>query len=129
MEILRNQLLTRRVIVGLRYYDHDRQNLLEEKLLYGVVVKVMEDDGIVIELAPSSTPFTLPSDTSSWHPAPSASFVVPGLEDDVVDPDYLVRWDIVRGEHDVAAGEHEWWEWQTVTEPLSINVADSGRKH
>ncbi|ROS01811.1 hypothetical protein EDC56_2259 [Sinobacterium caligoides] len=122
MEISRNQLLARRVVVGLRYYEHGRQTLLDEKLFYGVVVKVMEDDGIVIEVAPDSTPFTLPSDISSWHLAPKASFVVPGLADDVVDPDYLVRWDIIRGAADVEAGEHEWWEWQAVIEPLSIEV-------
>ncbi|CAH0992065.1 hypothetical protein SIN8267_02180 [Sinobacterium norvegicum] len=121
----RSQLLTKRIIIGLRYYDFEKQNLLQQKLLYGVVVKVMEEDGIVVELAPKSEPFTLPSDISSWHPAPSGSFVVDELDDDVVDPDYLVRWDIVRGEQSNDKGEHEWWQWQAISEAPTIDVETS----
>jgi hypothetical protein len=118
----RSQLLTKRIVVGLRYYDFGKHNLLQQKLVYGVVVKVMEEDGIVVELAPNSEPFTLPSDLSSWHLAPSGRFVVDDLDDDVVDPDYLVRWDIVRGEQSNDKGEHEWWEWQAVSEPPNIDI-------
>jgi len=122
--IERNQLLTRRVIIGLRYYDHNRSSLLKERLIYGVVVKVMDEDGIIIELAPDSQAFTLPSDISGWHHAPPAHYMVPGIDDDVVNPDYLVRWDIVRQSDSSAQqsdGEHQWWEWQTVSESPIIN--------
>ena len=110
-------LLGKTVLAGLRY--HDLQGaLLQQRQIYGEVVRVTPNDGITLRFVDGKTEFTLPSTLSPWFIAPKGDYVNADLQVKISNPDYLVTWDIYKTQ-DITKpkGEHEWWEWQPNTIP------------
>lgn len=114
------KLLHKRAVVGLSYFDH-QDNLLSQKQIAGTVVRVTPEDGITLKLSDDKTEFTLPSDLSPWFVAPQGNYVDQETRQQIVNPDYLVTWNIYRTKaKDSEDKQHEWWEWVPCTEAPAV---------
>ena len=115
-------LLQKTCLIGLSYFDTD-ESLLKQSQLCGTVIAASEEQGISIELQghPSEgekTPvFILPPNLSPWFNAPSGHYKNSDNGVDIIDPDYLVTWDVYKTQKNTPEGEHEWWEWVPRTAP------------
>ncbi len=84
-------------------------------MLGGEVIKIDKEKGITLALlakqneAPAE--FILPANLACWFKAPKGEFhtSLEGLK--IIDPDYLVTWDIYQTRDDKEDGEQQWWEW------------------
>lgn len=114
------ELLDKTVLAGLTYYDinHD---VLQQRQLSGVVVRVTPEDGITLRFPDEKTEFTLPSDLSCWFKAPSGRYYDSESDIHVQNPHFLVTWDIYKSQDlKKPQGEHEWWEWRPNVTPPSV---------
>jgi len=116
---LRN-ILDKVVVVGLAYFDTNNQ-VLQQRQVSGTVVRVTPNDGITLRFRDGRSEFNLPSDTSCWFKAPKGSYSVEGDSEKVVNPEFLVTWNVCRVQDmSKKEGEHEWWEWRPNTVSPSV---------
>jgi len=123
-----SDLLQKTCLIGLSYFDTEGV-LLKQSQLAGTVVAVDAEEGISIEL--NATPstdtndgkpavFHLPSSLSAWFVAPPGHYRNAEQQLDILNPDYLVTWDIRKTKKGTAEGQHEWWEWVPRTAPPQV---------
>jgi len=113
-------ILDKVVVVGLAYFDTNNQ-ILQQRQVSGTVVRVTANDGITLRFRDGSSEFNLPSDISCWFKAPKGSYSVEGDTEKVIDPEYLVTWNVCRVQDmSKKEGEHEWWEWRPNTISPSV---------
>lgn len=124
------QCLDKSILIGLSYFDADNQ-LLEQKLLGGTVIKVDKENGLSILLSgqdeatsdkknPAKRPeFILPTNLTCWFIAPQGTFHTSD-HSKITNPDYLVTWDIYQTKKDKEDGEQQWWEWVPRTTPPQV---------
>ena len=110
-------LINKTCLIGLSYYDLSGE-LLKQSQLCGEIIKADEEQGISIKLqgqqaaeGESDPVFILPPTLSAWFIAPAGHFKNSEFNVDILNPDYLVTWDIYKTVKDTPEGEHEWWEW------------------
>ena len=111
-------LLDKTALVGLNYLDIDGE-LLQQRMLAGVVVRVTPADGITLRQSDGEE-FTIPSALAPWFLAPAGNYKSSAGET-VEQPGYLVTWNVHRcQDKDKPEGEHQWWEWVANTLPPSV---------
>ncbi len=129
-----NDLLNKTCLIGLSWFDRDGK-LLRQSQLAGRVVAVDREAGISVELmatakeaadSPDPQPqksaiFMLPADLSPWFRAPSGRYRDPDSGVAIVDPDYLVTWDVYQTRDDAGDGQHQWWQWSPRTAAPRVN--------
>ncbi len=114
------KLLDKMALVGLSYFDTDGE-LIQQRQLAGKIVRVTPQDGITVRMADGKTEFTLPSELSPWFKAPTGRYFDEESKVEIIDPDYLVTWDVYKVKDEKKPkGQHEWWEWQPRTVPPSV---------
>lgn len=111
-----SDLLHKTCLIGLSYFNTDGE-LLKQSQLAGTVIAVDAEEGISIELKATAAQddkppvFHLPSSLSAWFIAPPGHYRNAEQQLDILNPDYLVTWDIHKTKKDTPEGQHEWWEW------------------
>ena len=113
--------LNKRCLVGLSYFDVQGE-LIKQSLLGGKVVNVDNENGITIAMEDQAkTQFIIPANLSCWFSAPKGEFHTSQEGVKMVNPDYLVTWDIYQTKADKQDGEQQWWEWVPRTETPRVN--------
>ncbi|MEY8201299.1 MAG: hypothetical protein RPS47_18835, partial [Colwellia sp.] len=96
--------LNKSCLIGLSYFNVQGEQL-KQNILAGRVIEVDSEMGITIELSTSEPStsnndkkqranFILPIDLSCWFTAPEGEFHTSQKGVKIVNPDYLVTWDI-----------------------------------
>jgi hypothetical protein len=81
-----------------------------------VVSAIDREQGISVQLqhsdpAVAQPVFMLPPNLDAWFKAAPGHYrhAESGME--MLNPDFLVTWNIHRTQSNKAEGQHEWWEW------------------
>jgi len=101
-------------LIALSYFDITGKTL-KKSVLAGTVKSVDKETGIALQLVSdtsSQAEFIIPCDLSCWFVAPSGEFHTSQSDMKVVNPDYLITWDIHQTKSDTPDGEQQWWQWQ-----------------
>lgn len=118
-------------LIGLTYFDKQGE-MLKQSMLGGIVKSVDKEMGITIELAAidaeksegKTAEFLIPSTLTCWFVAPKGDFHTSQEGAKIVDPDYLVTWDIhqTKDSDDPKSqeGQQQWWEWLPRTEKPQV---------
>ena len=128
--------LNKSCLIGLSYFTVQGQQL-KQNILAGRVVSVDSDQGITVELLSNNqtsesknkeAKFILPSDLSCWFTAPKGEFHTSQTDVKIINPDYLVTWDIfqtkpaeeVNSTDITKDGEQQWWQWRPRIQPPNV---------
>lgn len=141
--------LNKTCLIGLSYFNVQGEQL-KKNIIAGRVIKVDSEMGITIELSSlDSKPdnkydnktkvgnsaqsqhahFILPTDLSCWFNAPKGSFPTNQADVKIINPDYLVTWDIYqlkdkqsegKTKKDVQNNEQQWWQWRPRTQSPNV---------
>lgn len=87
------RLLNKTLLIGLTYLA-DKEELIEQKQYYGTIVRINEQEGIVIKLATSGQEFKLPPDFRSIQEAKPGEYKLRSTGEVILNPDYLTTWTI-----------------------------------
>jgi hypothetical protein len=79
------------LLVGITYLDHEGK-LLEQNQFHGEIVRINENEGIVIRLHDSDEEFKLPPSVKSLQPAPPGEYRLRATGEVVVNPDFITTW-------------------------------------
>ena|SRR5215472_2688683 len=90
-DMLAASYIGKHLLIGMTYLDHNEQ-LIEQKQLHGEIVRINENEGIVIKLHNSGEEFKLPPELDSLKPAPPGEYRLHATGEVVVDPDLLTIW-------------------------------------
>ena len=82
-------LIGKRVLAGLTY--RQRSGAETRKQVYGVIVRISAQEGVVITL-PSGETFRLPPDLDGYERAAPGTYTLSSTGERVVDPDLLGTW-------------------------------------
>lgn len=87
------ELVGKTLLVGLTYQDHAGapQDRLE---FHGIILRISQDDGIVILRGDNLAEFTLPPDLNSIQKASPGKYALCTTAEVVRNPDYLTTWTI-----------------------------------
>jgi hypothetical protein len=123
--------LKKSCLIGLTYFDIDG-NELKKQLLAGTVVGVDAEMGITIRLlsegeneAKKAADFIIPATLSCWFKAPKGEFHTSHDQVKIVNPDYLVTWDVYQTkktkDEKAQEGVQQWWKWHPRTQDPMVN--------
>jgi len=128
--------LQKSCLIGLTYFDLDG-NELKQQLLAGTVIAVDAEMGITIKLLSAESNannskaanFIIPANLSCWFKAPKGEFHTSLEQVKIVDPDFLVTWDIYQTKsHGTSQddkksqeGVQQWWKWYPRTADPMVN--------
>lgn len=135
-------------LIGLSYFNAQGEQL-KQNILSGRVVSVDKEMGITIQLATGSETsdtvtsdkavnnkskeahFILPTNLSCWFTAPKGEFHTSQKNVKIINPDYLVTWDIYQLKNkqseaphnknqsaasikiaNIEDSEQQWWQWR-----------------
>ncbi len=123
--------LKKSCLIGLTYFDIDGKEL-KKQLLAGTVIAVDSEMGITIKLLTADKDnnnkdanFIIPATLSCWFKAPKGDFHTSHEQVKIVNPDYLVTWDIYQTKNQEAEktqeGVQQWWKWYPRTEDPMVN--------
>jgi hypothetical protein len=132
--------LNKSCLIGLSYFNVQGEQL-NQNILAGRVVSVDSELGITVELSAigheKPANFILPSNLSCWFTAPKGEFHTSQNGVKIINPDYLVTWDIFQtkaqkpetknqSQHSstssetVVDGEQQWWQWRPRTQSPNV---------
>jgi hypothetical protein len=140
--------LNKSCLIGLSYFNTQGEEL-KQNILAGRVIKVDKEIGITIELSTGETStsgfstngskakkgksnnahFILPTDLSCWFNAPKGEFHTSQKGVKIVNPDYLITWDIYQLKDKASAeekhkssqdSEQQWWQWRPRTQAPNV---------
>jgi len=128
--------LNKSCLIGLSYFNVQGEQL-KQNILAGRVIEVDSEMGITIELSTSEPStsnndkkqkanFILPIDLSCWFNAPKGEFHTSQKGVKIVNPDYLVTWDIYQTKQkqsessDKPDSEQQWWQWRPRTQSPNV---------
>lgn len=108
-------LIGKTCVIGLSYFGLDGE-LLKQSQCGGEVSAVDHEQGISVQLRHSdptvSQPvFMLPPNLAAWFKAAPGRYRHAETGMDMLNPDFLVTWNIYRTQSNSTEGQHEWWEW------------------
>ena len=121
--------LKKSCLIGLTYFDIEGKEL-KKQLLAGNVIEVDGEMGITVKLLSADKTkkdanFMIPGNLSCWFTAPKGEYHTSHEQVKIVNPDYLVTWDIyqTKNQDDDKAGEgvQQWWKWYPRTEDPTVN--------
>jgi len=120
-------------LIGLTYFDIEGKEL-KKQLLAGTVIAVDAEMGLTIKLLTAeksnnhkdkTANFIIPATLSCWFKAPKGEFHTSHEQVKIVNPDYLVTWDIYQTKSQQSEKEQEgvqqWWKWYPRTEDPMVN--------
>lgn len=124
MSLTLDNVVGKTCLIGLSYFDKKGEQL-KQSMLGGIVKSVDKEMGITIELAQASADnkkakkgdkipeFLIPSTLTCWFVAPKGDFHTSTDSVKIVNPDYLVTWDIhqTQDSGSIEDGQQQWWEW------------------
>lgn len=120
--------LDKRCVIGLTYFDLQGQ-IIKQTLLAGQVTQVDQEKGITLQLLSegqgNQADFILPIDLSCWFSAPKGEYHISSQQRKMLNPDYLVTWDIYQTQNNKANGQHQWWEWVPRSQQPIVNQKDT----
>jgi len=87
--------LGKRLLVGITYKKHDG-TLIEQKQLHGTIVRINDNEGIVLRLHGSDEEFRLPPHFESLEPAVSREYRLRSTGELVIDPDFVATWTVTK---------------------------------
>lgn len=85
------ELVGKRILVGLTTLDHQGR-LLERRQFLGTVVRVDEEEGVVVTISGSTEEFRFPPDLRAFRKADKGQYRMRSTGERVVDPDFLTSW-------------------------------------
>ena len=90
-------LVAKRVLIGINYCDKN-DNLVEQKQVYGTIIKADATDGFAIRLEGEKEGelFWLPPDTRAFQDAEPGEYRLRSTGEIVVDPDFITYWTVNR---------------------------------
>ncbi|PCH95477.1 MAG: hypothetical protein COB83_08600 [Gammaproteobacteria bacterium] len=130
-------------LIGLSYFNVQGEQL-KQNILAGRVINVDSEAGITVELFTNeqtanaqtnnnkdkTANFILPSNLSCWFTAPQGEFHTSQKGVGIINPDYLITWDIYQSkadEKDTQAtdkspqdSEQQWWQWRPNTQSPKV---------
>ena len=128
-----NDLINKTCLIGLTYFDSSGK-LLKQSQLCGTVLKADAEVGISVQLKTLNSTreaklssveeppvFIIPADLSPWFNAPAGTYRGPDNEISIIDPDFLVTWDIHQTKEPEDEGQHLWWHWLPRTSPPQVS--------
>lgn len=112
-------LLGKTCVIGLSYFGLEGE-LLKHTQHCGTVTTVDAEQGISVQLRHSDPTapqpvFMLPPHLSAWFKAAPGHYRHAESGMDMLNPDFLVTWNIYRTQSSRTEGQHEWWEWRPNT--------------
>ena len=87
------------VLVGLTYQSKAGE-VLEAKQLHGRIVRINDQEGIVIALSPTGEEYVLPPALEALKEAPKGEYRLRSTGEIIVDPDLLTTWTITKDERE-----------------------------
>ncbi len=90
---LADSYIGKHLLIGITYLDHN-ETLLEQKQFHGIIVRINEQEGIIIKLNDSDEEYKLPPDINSLKEAPEGEYRMRATGEVVVNPDLLTTWTI-----------------------------------
>lgn len=122
-------LIGKTCVIGLSYFDLGGE-LMKQAQFAGEVVKVDAENGISVRLrhtdaSVEKAEFIVPPKLAPWFKAPPGHYRHAPTGVDIVNPDFVVTWDIHRTQDNTAEGQHEWWEWVPNTQPPQVGSLPS----
>jgi hypothetical protein len=93
-QALANSYIGKHLLVGVTYLDHDEQ-LLKKEQFHGNIVRINENEGIVMRLHDSEHEFKLPPHLDSLKAAASGEYRLRATGEVVVNPDLVATWTVV----------------------------------
>jgi hypothetical protein len=87
------------LLIGVTYLDH-AENILEQKQWYGTIIRVNDQEGIVIQRSDIEQEMKLPPGLRSLKEAPKGEYRMRSTGKIVVDPDFLTTWTVKRPPHE-----------------------------
>ncbi len=136
--------LNKTCLIGLSYFNAQGEQL-KQNIVAGRVIKVDSEMGITVELsdldskadnknkagtAQNQQPhFILPTDLSCWFNAPKGEFPTSQTGVKIINPDYLVTWDIYQLKDQKNSektpkssqdSEQQWWQWRPRTQSPNV---------
>lgn len=139
--------LNKSCLIELSYFNVQGEQL-KQNILAGRVISVDSKLGITVELSANdlsfngkgknkSANFILPSDLSCWFTAPKGEFHTSQNGVKIINPDYLVTWDIFQTKEQQSSpqgtthekvpptekeqdGEQQWWQWRPRTQSPNV---------
>lgn len=120
--------LNKTCLLGLTYFDL-KGNIIKQSLLGGTVTSVDEEVGITIVLTGQDqttkkpAEFIIPTNLLCWFKAPKGEFNTSQEGTKIINPDFLVTWDVHQTQDKSAEGEQQWWEWVARTENPNVSGA------
>lgn len=109
-----NDTLNKSCLIALNYFDISGKTL-KQTVLAGTVKSVDKEIGITLRLVSDKTnqaEFIIPGDLSCWFVAPKGEFHTSQADIKVINPNYLITWDIHQTKDNTPDGEQQWWQWQ-----------------
>ncbi len=113
-------------LLGLTYFN-TAGDTVKQSLLSGTVIEVDAELGISLALmvddqAPDKpVKFIIPNNLSCWFTAPPGEYHTSQEGVKIINPDYLVTWDVHQTQKKTAEGEQQWWEWVARAENPVVN--------
>lgn len=127
-----NDTLDKTCLLGLSYFN-PKGELLKQTMLAGTVIATDKETGITVQLLRATDSnkqntgeqdknanFILPTNLSCWFNAPKGQFHTSQTDNKIVNPDYLVTWDIHQTKDTDKNSEQQWWQWEPRTTPPGI---------
>jgi len=140
--------LNKTCLIGLSYFNVQGEQL-KQNIIAGRVIKVDSEMGITVELygldnkadskldnknkagtaQSQHAHFILPTDLSCWFNAPKGEFPTNQAGVKIVNPDYLVTWDIYQLKDQKNSektpkssqdSEQQWWQWRPRTQSPNV---------
>lgn len=99
-----NTMLGKIVLAGITYLDADG-NALEQKQCAGEILRINEDEGVVVASLIDGEELFLPPHLDHYKVAGPGDYTLRSIEFTVTDPDYLCTWDVhlAQGNDDTVA--------------------------
>ena len=89
------QMINKHIIVGITIKDYDG-TFIEQKQMHGNIVRINDNEGIVIKLNNSDIEYSLPPYIDSVQAAPEGEYRFISTGEIVVNPDFMTSWTITR---------------------------------
>lgn len=114
-------------VIGLSYFGLEGE-LLKQTQCCGTVSAVDKEQGISVQLqhrdpTVAQPAFILPPNLDAWFKAAPGHYRHAETGMDMLNPDYLVTWNIYRTQGNATEGQHEWWEWLPNTTAPQVGSA------
>ena len=90
-------MISKRVVIGLTYYDHEGTSL-EQKQMHGKIVSVDARHGLEVELEGSHQGeiFWIPPNLQSFQEAKPGEYRERSTGEIVINPDLLTTWEVIK---------------------------------